>query len=1585
MSRSFLKTVCCVLAIAMMLTIGVSGFTSAGPDDQEGYDIENAEAALSEGCADDAAIFEEAGAGTEDEGAGDEEGTDSDGSADAVEPDDGDGLSLMAVQTGAPAARGPALPAITITALTIAGGHITQFKYSGFTLAMVPSLQTVTAGEFTIHGAANLVTSVAVDGSDLVLNIAPPLSQSSGYSVEYTGPFPIWLDFDNGDVDNFVVKDALPFTLRNECYPYIERTVAAVIDAGEDVVGSALDASKFSVFVEYLYRATMQPEAVADNELGEPPYRTITDIYVSKVDNYGTPASDGVGRYIVLKFKDWEQLSECPPGTPASNVRNPDWGSTENKDSGRSLYPVYTITYNGAIVYNSGDTASGIDFMQTDVINPILDKFQYGKLGNFQYRYYINEEANKPLPLVVFFHGMGKGYDNEAQIRASNGATIWLNAQNKANYPCHVLAPANGSPMTWNNAAIDNTALVVQKMIDDGLVDKSRVYITGLSMGGGAVWMFLQRHAAMVAAAAPMAGASGITSVANANLVSEIPIWAFVTKNDPLCWNAVMNNHNNYGRYLKNYKLTTFEENKVMAYPHNGFVFDPHCAWIPAYTEYVDPDNGRLIEWMFAQKNQIREFTLRNENQAFTERTVATVIDLGEEMGFTSGSLRAADFSVLVEYLNKSTMQPEAVTDNELGEAPYRTITDVYVSKTNNYGTRANDNRGRYIVLKYKDWGLESEYPLVDPSIIRNPDWGSTENKDNGRTLYPVYTITYSGSIWALQAKYKQTAVISPVIDKFQYGQEGPMPYRYFISETGSGPLPLVIYFHGGGKGNDNETQIRFSNGATVWANPANQASNPCHVLAPANANGRMENVVAIVERWVAEGKVDPARIYATGFSMGGMATWELLNNYPDLLAAAAPMCGGSPANVSAAQAVGDVPIWAFVTKGDFTYAGVVGAANTYGQYLKNFKLSILEDNHMMSTSPVQRFTFAPHAVWIPVYNEYIEPAGRGTLYNWMFAQKKEGGLTYFDVLNISFVNRERTAAIAIDLRSDVATSSLSISDFEVTYRHLNMNNNNVPNMTNNRPAQGTSIITKVYANSAPEMTANPPASGQYVIIELRYWPGENDAYGTTATDSAAFRLRYTVTQKAAITTAGGGTIAVGDLNMRQRHIKNPIIDKYAYGTKGTTRYRLFTPDGALNANGTAAKKMPLIVFLHGGGQGTENETHLKFQNNTIFSWPENQAKYPSYVLSPAGTWSVANRQDVKAMIDQMVNAGKVDPNRIYVTGYSMGGGGTWNILQDYPDLFACAAPICAASGLTSAANAQKFADFPIWCFVTTGDPLCWSTVMSNHNNYSRYLNDYKLTIFPDNYLAEIDFALPAHAAWMPAYCGAYQELYPDDRKDMKLFDWMFKQTKAENRVSITAAPDTVISGSNLDPIPFKMSVIKLRKANVISGTLIVTDSRFDVSVTSAYPGATALYNAANGNFTLFKVGGFTDTQKADLLIIELTPKSGSVFNNGDTLTTILDSIEFRYSITDTNTGITPSQIEKGTAATNIWKNSGVIGDISGDGVVGSLDLSLALLKYGKMSTDADWYSSGAYIADIDGNGIIDMADIMAIAYMSIQ
>ena len=154
-----------------------------------------------------------------------------------------------------------------------------------------------------------------------------------------------------------------------------------------------------------------------------------------------------------------------------------------------------------------------------------------------------------------------------------------------------------------------------------------------------------------------------------------------------------------------------------------------------------------------------------------------------------------------------------------------------------------------------------------------------------------------------------------------------------------------------------------------------------------------------------------------------------------------------------------------------------------------------------------------------------------------------------------------------------------------------------------------------------------------------------------------------------------------------------------------------------------AAKKYPLVVFLHGSGErGSDNAQQLK-HGGPVFVTKEAQKKYPAFVVFPQcpkeSSWAKLSFTDkekkvqmaeqpteparlVMELIAKMEKENSIDPNRIYLGGLSMGGYGTWDLLARYPNRFAAAVPICGGGDPTKAAS---FKEVPIRVFHAVDDP----------------------------------------------------------------------------------------------------------------------------------------------------------------------------------------------------------------------------------------------------------------------------------------
>ena len=158
--------------------------------------------------------------------------------------------------------------------------------------------------------------------------------------------------------------------------------------------------------------------------------------------------------------------------------------------------------------------------------------------------------------------------------------------------------------------------------------------------------------------------------------------------------------------------------------------------------------------------------------------------------------------------------------------------------------------------------------------------------------------------------------------------------------------------------------------------------------------------------------------------------------------------------------------------------------------------------------------------------------------------------------------------------------------------------------------------------------------------------------------------------------------------------------------------YRLMQPAGY---DAKADAKYPLVLFLHGAGErGSDNAKQL-VHGAKDFASEANRAKYPCFVVFPQCPdgkkwvevdWSLDTHEQpveesislklTREAIASLQKEFRVDEKQLYVTGLSMGGYGTWDMIARTPDVFAAAAPVC---GGADEATASRVTKLPIWAF----------------------------------------------------------------------------------------------------------------------------------------------------------------------------------------------------------------------------------------------------------------------------------------------
>ncbi len=209
---------------------------------------------------------------------------------------------------------------------------------------------------------------------------------------------------------------------------------------------------------------------------------------------------------------------------------------------------------------------------------------------------------------------------------------------------------------------------------------------------------------------------------------------------------------------------------------------------------------------------------------------------------------------------------------------------------------------------------------------------------------------------------------------------------------------------------------------------------------------------------------------------------------------------------------------------------------------------------------------------------------------------------------------------------------------------------------------------------------------------------------------------------------------------------------------KGTTRkYALFQPT---RYNEDPNHKWPLILSLHGSGEVGKDGIKQTRVGLPLYI-ARQPDRFPFITLMPQAHTMWFRGEDAEAIwaiLEQVCTKYRVDRERIYITGLSMGGFGTWELAAARPDIFAAAVPICGVANQETLPNLKRL---PIWAFhgrLDTNVPVSGSRDA---------VDELKRLGAKPRYTEYRDLA---HQCWDRAYDLS--------RKDQKLYHWLLKHRR---------------------------------------------------------------------------------------------------------------------------------------------------------------------------------------------------------------
>ena len=207
--------------------------------------------------------------------------------------------------------------------------------------------------------------------------------------------------------------------------------------------------------------------------------------------------------------------------------------------------------------------------------------------------------------------------------------------------------------------------------------------------------------------------------------------------------------------------------------------------------------------------------------------------------------------------------------------------------------------------------------------------------------------------------------------------------------------------------------------------------------------------------------------------------------------------------------------------------------------------------------------------------------------------------------------------------------------------------------------------------------------------------------------------------------------------------------------------YLLFLPKG-YDAKGE--RRWPLILFLHGAGERGTNVWNVAKHGPPKIATA--QPDFPFIVVSPqCPDRQIWSKDQLLALLDDVIARHAVDTNRIYLTGLSMGGYGTWDLGLAHPERFAAIVPICGGGQIIAVllGRGDRWAALQtlgVWAFHGGKDPVVPLEESQRMVDALKKAGvpDVKFTVYPE----------AGHESWTQAY------------KNPELYEWLLKHERKQ-------------------------------------------------------------------------------------------------------------------------------------------------------------------------------------------------------------
>lgn len=661
-----------------------------------------------------------------------------------------------------------------------------------------------------------------------------------------------------------------------------------------------------------------------------------------------------------------------------------------------------------------------------------------------------------------------------------------------------------------------------------------------------------------------------------------------------------------------------------------------------------------------------------------------------------------------------------------------------------------DEAKGGYIVQ------LSQDYADYDSEFVQTVSIKVSQSGKKDSEYKVVVTRKCDSALYSL---FKEGKYTDP-----ENGAE--LPYLLYVpSDYDAGKkYPVVFALHGSGQRTQPlDMLLKRYRMATSFAEDSEKGHNQCIILAPqctvkdANlenwttlmsyragagtdaygSTDKLEAAYNLLLKIMDEYSVDRDRVYMHGLSAGGYASFTLATEYPETFAAIAPDAGGG--RPSDMYKLAGMPIWIFQAEDDPTVPLSMGldptrkALDAAGV---EYKLSLYKTGEVFYPSA--------HFSWVPMYADQ-------EFKDWLFAQSRAENADVLTGLKVEDISMK-----PIFSGFDPATHTYTVNVQDDIY--------------------GVKLSPK--AAEGAQITVNGEAlSGGSYLLAL---PQGLDDYFSDVNKTAVIKV------------TDGDKTGTYSVNVVRKSVKDvyALFQEKSYKdaeTGLTLPYELYVPSDYVSY-----KKYPVVLALHGAGQRTQPLYMLlaRYQSATAWAVDSERGHNQCIVISPQVTkadgngWTefmklydnVAAEKDVKDpyalqpwgvaaynLLHYIESQYSVDLSRVYATGLSMGGFGSYAMAAAHPTEFAAIVPTCGGLDLAKA-SVLKENNVAVWNWHAKDDPAVsfdkWGRTTLDALEKAGV--EYRSTVFEPGEV----FYPNAHFSWTPAY--ASQEMR----------DWLFSHSK---------------------------------------------------------------------------------------------------------------------------------------------------------------------------------------------------------------